>query len=139
MTRICCGLGALMATVSTLLALEVARTQEGRDSGGLYTEAGGKQSCLLYINRAKKQATVYVVGEDGKTLSPIPTKAIEVQIKVMAQIITLKAISRESDPPEKSTRFEGRENVFGTETKYEDIELRIRVKGQPVRVFTYKD
>src|SRR5438874_414508 len=94
MTRICCGIGALLAIVLTLLTVEVARTQEGRDSGGLYTEAGGKQSCLLYINRAKKQATVYVVGEDGKTLSPIPAKAIEAKIKGMAHLITLKAVPR---------------------------------------------
>jgi hypothetical protein len=79
---------------------------------------GGKYHVEFTVDHDKKQATVYILGSDEKTATPIDVKSIELSIKDPEMQVTLQASPQEGDPDGKSSRFIGTHEKLGVVQEY---------------------
>jgi hypothetical protein len=85
----------------------------GPHDGTIADWGGGKYHVELTVDHAKQQATVYILGSDEKTSTPIDAASIELSIKDPEMQVMLQASPQESDPRGKSSRFVGTHEKLG--------------------------
>jgi hypothetical protein len=92
---------------------------EGPHGGTVADWGGGKYHVEFTVNHDKQEATVYILGGDEKTPSPIDAAEITLTIKEPALTATLKASPQEGDGEGKSSRFVGNHEGLGVVREYE--------------------
>jgi hypothetical protein len=92
---------------------------EGPHGGTVADWGGGKFHVEFTVDRNKKEGTVYVLGGDEKTPSPIDAAEITLAIKDPAFSVALKASPQEGDPEGKASRFVGNHDNLGIVKEYE--------------------
>lgn len=90
----------------------------GPHAGTVADWGGGKYHVEFTVDHDKQQATVYILGSDEKTATPIDAESIELSIKDPEMQVTLKASPQESDPQGKSSRFIGTHERLGVVQEY---------------------
>jgi hypothetical protein len=86
--------------------------------GGLLIEweQGGKSYHVeLVADRAKQEATVYLMDEELTKASPIDAKSIALEIRAPQTKVVLAAAPQENDPPGTASRFVGKDPALGGE------------------------
>lgn len=90
----------------------------GPHDGTIADWGGGKYHIEFTVNHDKTAATVYVLGSDEKTPSPIDADSIELSIADPEMLVTLKADPQADDPPGKASRFIGTHEKLGVVQEY---------------------
>lgn len=90
----------------------------GPHEGTVADWGGGKYHVEFTVDHDKQQATVYILGSDEKTATPIDAESIELSIKDPEMQVTLKASPQEGDPQGKSSRFIGTHEKLGVVQEY---------------------
>jgi hypothetical protein len=91
----------------------------GPHDGTIADWGGGKYHVEFVVNHDKKEATVYVLGSDEKTASPIDAPTVELSIKSPAMQVTLQPSPQESDPQGKASRYVGVHDQLAVVQEYE--------------------
>ena len=91
----------------------------GPHEGTIADWGGGVFHVELTVDHDKQEATVYVLGDDAKTVMPIATDEIQLAIKSPAFQVTMKAMPQENDPEGAASRFVGNHEGLGTAQEYE--------------------
>ncbi len=91
----------------------------GPHDGTLADWGGGKYHVEFTVDHDKQEGTVYVLGDDEKTPSPIKTAEIQLSIKDPEMQVTLKASPQEGDPEGTASRFVGNHEGLGVVQEYE--------------------
>jgi len=86
---------------------------EGPHGGTVADWGGGKFHVEFTVNHADKQATVYILGADEKTPTPIASETIELSIKDPQFQVILTPSPQEGDPQAKASRFIGMHENLG--------------------------
>lgn len=92
---------------------------EGPHEGTLADWGGGAYHVEFTVSHPKQEATVYILGSDEKTASPIAAQEIQLTIVDPAMDVTLKASPQEGDPEGQSSRFVGNHESLGVVQEYE--------------------
>ena len=90
----------------------------GPHDGTIADWGGGKFHVEFTVDHDKQQATVFVLGSDEKTASPIDAESIELSITDPEMQVTLSAEPQEGDPEGKSSRFVGTHEKLGVVQEY---------------------
>ena len=90
----------------------------GPHGGTLADWGGGKYHVEFTVDHGKQQATVYILGDDEKTPSPIKAEEIQLSIKDPKMDVTLKAAPQEGDPEGSASRFVGNHESLGVVQEY---------------------
>lgn len=90
----------------------------GPHEGTVADWGGGKYHVEFTVDHDKQQATVYILGSDEKTPTPIDAESIELSIKDPEMLVTLQASPQEGDPQGKSSRFIGTHEKLGVVQEY---------------------
>ncbi|MFT5527622.1 MAG: hypothetical protein ACI9HK_005604 [Pirellulaceae bacterium] len=90
----------------------------GPHDGTLADWGGGKFHVELTVDHDKQEATVYVLGDDEKTPSPIKATEIQLSISDPAMQVTLKAAPQEGDSEGSASRFVGNHESLGVVQEY---------------------
>lgn len=90
----------------------------GPHDGTLADWGGGTFHVEFTVDHDKQQATVYVLGGDEKTATPIDAESIELSITDPEMLVTLTADPQEGDPEGKSSRFVGTHEKLGVVQEY---------------------
>jgi hypothetical protein len=112
---ILCGCPAKVKTVETAKSGGHSHPSAGPHGGPLVEWGDEEYHLELLLDRAKKQATVYVLDGDAKKAVPIKSATITMTA-TSAQppiAITLKAEPDTGDPPGSSSRFSGQHDILG--------------------------
>ena len=93
---------------------------EGPHEGTLADWGGGKYHVEFTVDHDKKEATVYVLGEDAKTTAPIKAKDGKLALSIEDPPIQtdLIAMPQEGDPEGTSSRFVGQHENLGKVQEY---------------------
>ena len=91
----------------------------GPHDGTIADWGGGVFHVELIVDHDKQDATVYVLGDDAKTVMPIATDEIQLAIKSPTLQVTMKAMPQENDPEGTASRFVGNHEGLGTAQEYE--------------------
>ena len=91
----------------------------GTNEGTLADWGGGKYHVEFTVNHDKQEGTVYILGGDEKTPSPIKADEIQLSIKDPEMQVTLKAMPQDGDPEGTASRFVGNHKSLGVVQKYE--------------------
>ena len=91
----------------------------GPHDGTLADWGGGKYHVEFTVDHDKQEGTVYILGGDEKSTSPIKAEEIQLSIKDPAMQVTLKATPQESDPEGSASRFVGKHESLGVVQEYE--------------------
>lgn len=91
----------------------------GPHDGTLADWGGGKFHVEFTVNHDKREATVYILGDDEKTPATIKAEEIQLAIKDPAMQVTLKASPQEGDPEGSASRFVGNHESLGVVQEYE--------------------
>lgn len=91
----------------------------GPHDGVVADWGGGKFHVEFTVDHAKQEATVYILGDDEKTASPIDAPEITLTILDPAFTVALKASPQEGDPAGKASRFVGNHENLGIVKEYE--------------------
>lgn len=91
----------------------------GPHGGALADWGGGAYHVEFTVSHDDQQATVYILGDDEKTASPIAAEEIELSIKDPEMQVTLKAMPQEGDGEGKSSKFVGNHESLGVVQEYE--------------------
>jgi hypothetical protein len=104
----------------------------GPHGGTLADWGGGKYHVEFTVDHDKKEATVYVLGLDEKTASPIAAKDGEllVTINQPAFDVRLKAAPQPGEPAGSSSRFVGTHESLGTVQEFAGT-ITAEVDGTP--------
>lgn len=102
----------------------------GPHSGTLADWGGGKYHVEFTVDHGKKQATVYVLGDDEKSPVPIATESVLLTIKDPKLQVDLTPSPQDGDPEGKSSRFVGTHDGLGTVKEYEGT-LSAAIDGTP--------
>jgi hypothetical protein len=87
--------------------------------GGTLTDwGGGAYHVEFTVDHDKKEATVYVLGSDEKSPSPIKTKNIHIVVNDPMTELDLKAKPLEGEAEGTSSRFVGTHDTFGIVKEY---------------------
>lgn len=92
---------------------------EGPHDGTVADWGGGKYHVEFTVDHDKTEATVYTLGDDGKTAVPVDAGEITLTIKEPSLTTTLVAAPQDGDPEGKSSRFVGKHDGLGTVMEYE--------------------
>ncbi len=92
---------------------------EGPHGGTVADWGGGKFHVEFTVDHDKKEATVYILGDDEKTAIPIDAEEITLSIKDPAFTATLKANPQDGDSEGKASRFVGNHENLGIVKEYE--------------------
>jgi len=115
---------SLTAPSTTSTVEETATTHKhtghgsGPHDGTIADWGGGKYHVEFTVDHDKQEGTVYVLGSDEKTPTPIATESIELSISKPMMQVTLKAVPQESDPAGKASRFVGNHEKLGVVQEY---------------------
>jgi hypothetical protein len=90
----------------------------GPHDGTLADWGGGKYHVEFTVDHDKQEATIYILGDDEKTPSPIKAEEIQLSISDPVMQVTLKASSQEGDPEGSSSRFVGNHDSLGVVQEY---------------------
>ena len=90
----------------------------GPHDGTIADWGGGKFHVEFTVDHDKQQATVYVLGSDEKTATPIDAESIELAITDPEMQVVLSANPQEGDPEGKSSRFVGTHESLGVVQEY---------------------
>jgi hypothetical protein len=90
----------------------------GPHDGTLADWGGGKYHVEFTVSHPDKQATVYILGDDEKTATPIKATEIKLVIASPAIDAVLKAMPQEGDPEGTSSRFVGTHDNLGIVQEY---------------------
>jgi hypothetical protein len=92
----------------------------GPHGGTIADWGGGKYHIEFTVNHEKQEATVYILGKDEKTPTPIAAKdgKIMLSIKEPAFQVELKAAPQKDDPPGKASAFTGKHEKLGKEQEF---------------------
>jgi hypothetical protein len=85
----------------------------GPHDGTIADWGGGKYHVEFTVDHEKQQATVYILGSDEKTPTPIAAKSIELSIQEPEFQLMLQASPQEGDPEGQSSRFIGNHEQLG--------------------------
>lgn len=91
----------------------------GPHDGTIADWGGGKFHVEFMVDHDKQEATVYVLGSDEKTPSPIDASEITLTIKEPSLTATLQAAPQDGDPNGKASRFVGTHEGLGEVREYE--------------------
>lgn len=91
----------------------------GPHGGVLADWGGGTYHVEFTVSHGDQEATVYILGEDEKTPSPIEAEEIQLSIKYPQMQVTLKAMPQEGDGEGKSSKFVGNHESLGVVQEYE--------------------
>ena len=91
----------------------------GPHDGTIADWGGGKYHVEFTVNHEKQEATVYVLGGDEKTPSPIAVEEIELITADPEMIVALKAAPQEGDPEGSASRFVGQHEKLSVAQEYE--------------------
>ncbi|MEX2288120.1 MAG: hypothetical protein WD648_13580 [Planctomycetaceae bacterium] len=86
---------------------------DGPHDGTLADWGGGKYHVEFVVDHDKKEATVYILGSDEKTPTPIKATEIQLSIKSPAFQVALKAAPQKGDPEGSSSQFVGTHENLG--------------------------
>ncbi len=92
---------------------------EGPHGGTVADWGGGKFHVEFTVDHDKQEATVFILGDDEKTASPIDAKEITLAIKDPAFQVTLKASPQDGEPEGVASRFVGNHENLGIVKEYE--------------------
>ena len=73
------------------------------------------------VDHGKKEGTVYILGADERTPTPLDAAEIELTISDPVMQVTLKAAPQASDPAGKSSRFIGNHEKLGVVQEYAGV------------------
>ena len=90
----------------------------GPHEGTVADWGGGKYHVEFIVDHDKQEGTVYILGGDEKTPTPIAAESIELSITDPVMQVTLKAVPQESDPAGKASRFVGNHEKLGVVQEY---------------------
>lgn len=90
----------------------------GPHDGTVADWGGGKYHVEFLVDHDKKEGTVFILGADEKTPTPINATEIELSITDPAMQVTLKAAPQETDPTGKASRFIGNHEKLGVVQEY---------------------
>ena len=79
----------------------------------------GKWHGEFTVNPTAQETTVYVLGADAQTATPIPVETLLLSIKAPQFQVELKAAPQAGDPAGKSSRFVGKHEQFGKVQTFE--------------------
>jgi hypothetical protein len=105
---------------------------ESPHGGELFADPGHKYHAELKVDRAGKQATVWLL--DGQAKKNVPTKAktVTVSVKDAATVqIVLEPKPEDKDPAGSASRFVGTHDRLGEPLDLEKVEIRAEVAGKP--------
>ena len=91
----------------------------GPHDGTIADWGGGKFHVEFTVDHDKQEATVYVLGGDEKTPTPIDAAEITLTIKEQSLTAALKASPQDGDPEGKASRFIGNHEGLGVVREYE--------------------
>jgi len=97
---------------------EHAAHGSGPHGGTLADWGGGKYHVEFTVDHNKQEATVYILGDDEKSPSPIKAKEIQLSIKDPAMQVALKASPQKDDPEGSASRFVGNHKSLGVVQEY---------------------
>lgn len=102
----------------------------GPHQGTVADWGGGKYHVEFTVDHNKREATVYVLGDDEKTASPIKTNTILLSINAPPFQVELAAAPLEGEPEGTASRFIGKHENLG---KVQDFAGSIsgEVEGTP--------
>lgn len=90
----------------------------GPHGGTIVDWGGGKYHVEFTVDHEQQQATVYILGRDEKTPTPIDTQSLELSIKDPEMLVTLQALPQENDADGKASRFIGTHEKLGVVQEY---------------------
>ena len=90
----------------------------GPHDGTIADWGGGTYHVEFTVNHDKQQATVYILGSDEKTATPIDAESIELSITDPEMQVVLNADPQEGDPEGKSSRYVGTHEKLGVVQEY---------------------
>ena len=90
----------------------------GPHEGTLADWGGGKYHVEFTVDHNKQEATVFILGDDEKTPSPIKAEEIQLSISDPVMQVTLKAAPQEGDPEGSASRFVGNHESLGVVQEY---------------------
>ncbi len=104
----------------------------GPHKGTLADWGGGKYHVEFVVDHEKKEATVYVLGSDEKTPSPVKTAdgTLLLTITEPSMQVTLKAAPLEGEADGASSRYIGTHDGLGTERTFAGS-ISAEVDGTP--------
>ncbi len=90
----------------------------GPHDGTLADWGGGKFHVEFTVDHDKQEATVFILGDDEKTPSPIKAEEIQLSISDPVMQVTLKALPQAGDPEGSASRFVGNHESLGVVQEY---------------------
>lgn len=90
----------------------------GPHDGTVADWGGGKFHVEFTVDHDKKEAVVYILGDDEKTAVPISTKTVTLAIEDPQFQVELAADPQEGDGEGKSSRFRGNHESLGIVKEY---------------------
>jgi len=91
----------------------------GPHDGTLADWGGGKYHVEFTVDHGKQEATIFILGDDEKTASPIKAAEIQLSIKDPMMQVTLLAIPLDGDAEGSASRFVGNHESLGVVQEYE--------------------
>ena len=92
---------------------------EGPHGGTIADWGGGTYHVEFTVDHDKQQATVYVLGNDEKTPSPISAEEVQLNIKSPSMQVALKPSPQDGDPEGSASRFVGNHESLAVVQEYE--------------------
>lgn len=94
---------------------------EGPHGGTVADWGGGKYHVEFTVSHPEQEATVYILGSDEKTPTPISAKdnQLLLTIKTPSFQVILKAAPQKGDPEGKASAFKGKHEKLGKEQEFE--------------------
>ncbi|BBO32092.1 hypothetical protein [Lacipirellula parvula] len=102
----------------------------GPHDGAVADWGGGAYHVEFTVDHDAKQATVYILGSDGKSAAPIKAETINLIIDEPATELTLKAEPLEGETDGMSSRFSGTHDTIGIVREFSGT-IRGEVDGTP--------
>jgi hypothetical protein len=90
----------------------------GPHGGTIADWGGGKYHVEFTVDHVKQEGTVYILGGDEKTPTPINAEEILLVITDPAMEVTLKATPQDGDPEGMASRYVGNHEQLGAVQEY---------------------
>src|SRR5262245_18282167 len=90
----------------------------------------GKFHAEFTVDHGKQEATIYLLGDDEQTPTPIDAAKLDLNIKSTAFLVEVKPVPLDGEPKGKSSRFVGKHEKLGKEQEFEGTVLAV-IDGKP--------
>lgn len=90
----------------------------GPHDGTVADWGGGKYHVEFTVDHDKQEATVFILGDDEKTPSPIKAEEVQLSISDPMMQLTLKAAPQAGDAAGSASRFTGNHESLGVVQEY---------------------